>query len=142
MTCGLPSTGSYCEEHKPTPWSTSKRRDRMGVSGGAWDTLRQRVLARDKGCCYLCDQLGADHVDHLIEVAEGGGSHPENLASCHRSPCHERKTRDPEWAGSRVERALVVLSADPTPRAPTPFGASVKKARRGAAGARLPRSDS
>jgi 5-methylcytosine-specific restriction protein A len=80
----------------------------MGMSGGAWETVRTRVLARDMGCCYLCDKLGADQVDHLIEVAAGGTNRMNNLASCHGT-CHERKHREPEWARERVEMALEVL---------------------------------
>jgi 5-methylcytosine-specific restriction enzyme A len=80
----------------------------MGLSGGAWATLRRRVLARDMGCCYLCDQLGADEVDHLIEVAAGGTNDLGNLASCHRA-CHERSHREPEWARERVEAAREAL---------------------------------
>ncbi len=44
----------------------------MGLSGGAWDTLRRKVLARDMGICFLCDKFGADQVDHLVELAAGG----------------------------------------------------------------------
>jgi hypothetical protein len=25
----------------------------MGLSGGNWETLRRKVLARDRTCCYL-----------------------------------------------------------------------------------------
>ena len=42
VRCGRPSKGGYCPEHKPKPWATSKRRERMGLSGGRWDTLRRR----------------------------------------------------------------------------------------------------
>jgi 5-methylcytosine-specific restriction endonuclease McrA len=82
----------------------------MGLSGGAWDTLRCKVLARDFGVCYLCDKFGAEQVDHLVEVADGGTNDLTNLASCHAA-CHERRHRDPEWARERVERALAVLGA-------------------------------
>ena len=111
-TCGRPSPGNYCSEHRPKPWATSKRRERMGLSGGAWATVRRRVLARDQGVCYLCDRGDppADEVDHLVPVAEGGTSRTDNLASCHAS-CHARKHREPEWAGERVEMALDVLRA-------------------------------
>ena len=83
----------------------------MGISGGAWETLRRGVLDRDQGVCYLCDGLGATQVDHLVEVAAGGTNDLSNLASCHRA-CHERKHRDPEWARGRVEIALSVLGAN------------------------------
>jgi 5-methylcytosine-specific restriction enzyme A len=111
VTCGVPATESYCSEHKPKPWATSKRRKRLGLSGGAWETLRRKVLARDRTCCYLCDRLGADQVDHLVEVADGGTNDLTNLASCHAA-CHDRKHRDPEWAEERVERARALLGLE------------------------------
>jgi 5-methylcytosine-specific restriction protein A len=80
----------------------------MAISGARWQTLRQKVLARDRGCCYLCDQLGADQVDHLVEVAQGGSNDLSNLASCHAG-CHDRRHRDAQWAQERVEMALSVL---------------------------------
>ena len=60
------------------------------------------------GYCYLCDKQGADEVDHLIPVAEGGTSRMDNVASCHKS-CHERRHLEPEWARERVEMALTAL---------------------------------
>jgi 5-methylcytosine-specific restriction protein A len=108
VTCGSPSRETHCPEHKRKPWATSRRRERIGMSGGAWETLRRKVLARDQGVCYLCDRLGADQVDHLIEVAAGGTNGMDNLGSCHGA-CHELKHRDPEWAMERVEMALEVL---------------------------------
>jgi 5-methylcytosine-specific restriction enzyme A len=108
VTCGRPSRESYCTKHKPEPWAGGRRRKLMGISGGKWETLRRKVLARDMGICYLCNQFGAEQVDHLVEVADGGTNNLTNLASCH-APCDERKHRDPEWARERVERALAVL---------------------------------
>jgi hypothetical protein len=40
----------------------------MAISGGAWDTLRSKVLARDMGACHLCHELGADQVDDLVKL--------------------------------------------------------------------------
>lgn len=81
----------------------------MGISGGAWETVRRRVLERDIGTCYLCDELGADEVDHLVPVADGGTSRTDNLASVHSS-CHRRRHAEPEWAEERVQMALEVLA--------------------------------
>jgi 5-methylcytosine-specific restriction endonuclease McrA len=80
----------------------------MGLSGGAWQTVRQKVLTRDMDSCYLCGGPGANQVDHLVGVADGGSNDLSNLASCHAA-CHARKHRDPEWARGRVEAALTVL---------------------------------
>jgi HNH endonuclease len=92
----------------------------MAMSGGAWSTVRRKVLDRDQGCCYLCGKLGSDEVDHLIEVADGGTNRMDNLASCH-SKCHRRKHRDPEWAAERVEMALSVLRGVPPVRGASRF---------------------
>jgi len=82
----------------------------MGLSGGAWETLRRRVLKRDRGICYLCDKAEADEVDHLVEVSAGGTNDLRNLASVHRL-CHGRRHREPDWAKDRVRMARRVLGA-------------------------------
>ena len=81
VKCGRPSRDGYCSQHRPKPWSTSQRRQRMGLSGGAWATLREQVLARDMGCCYLCDKLGADQVDHLGRSSETASETTSNRVS-------------------------------------------------------------
>ena len=110
-TCGTPSLEGHCPDHCRKPWATSRRRERMGMSGGAWDTVRRRVLTRDRGVGYLCDSADtpASEVDHLIDVADGGTSRMDNCASVHPD-CHARKHRDPDWAVERVEMVLRVLS--------------------------------
>ena len=72
----------------------------MGLSGGAWDTLRRKVLARDMGICFLCDRFGADQVDHLVEVADGGSNDLTNLASCHESCPRTQAPRPGVGAGT------------------------------------------
>jgi 5-methylcytosine-specific restriction enzyme A len=108
-TCGTPSPGLFSAEHKPKPWATSKRRQRMGIGGGAWATVRRKVLERDLGYCYLCDRPGAREVDHLVEVSEGGTNDLTNLASCHAA-CHKRRHAEPEGARERAEIALRVIA--------------------------------
>lgn len=90
--CGKRSTESYCPEHQPKPWSSSKRRARLTVSGWEESRRRKRILERDMGCCHICDGLGADAVDHVIPLAEGGADEEWNLASIHSEPCHREKT--------------------------------------------------
>lgn len=110
IKCGVPSKDGYCAKHpKPRPWATSKRRERIGMSGGAWETLRRNVLKRDMGCCYLCGRLGASEVDHLLALADGGTNLPENLASAHPS-CHRRKHLEPEWARPQIRDAIALLA--------------------------------
>ena len=65
VSCQALARSSYCRPDQPEPWSGGKRRKRMGISGGAWETIRRKVLARDQRIRYLCDLPGADEVDHL-----------------------------------------------------------------------------
>lgn len=58
-----------------------------------WKATRQRIMARDNGRCYVCGGEGADQIDHIISVANGGGHEDTNLAPVHRVPCHSAKTR-------------------------------------------------
>lgn len=108
-TCGKPSPGAYCSKHRPV----NRRRQRMAMSGGRWETLRRKVIARDLRTCYLCGKRVEDgdeiDVDHLVEVAEGGSNEPSNLATCHRA-CHRRRHLDTEWARNPVAAALAVLA--------------------------------
>lgn len=92
VKCGLPSPESYCPDCKPKAWATSTRKQRVTISGGAEQARRKRILKRDMGACHVCDQLGADQVDHVIPLAEGGADEEWNLASIHAEPCHREKT--------------------------------------------------
>jgi 5-methylcytosine-specific restriction protein A len=71
----------------------------MGISGGKWQGIRAKVLARDRGVCYLCDGFISDgeaevEVDHLVELAEGGSHDLTNLASaCASCPPDATVTR-------------------------------------------------
>jgi 5-methylcytosine-specific restriction endonuclease McrA len=61
--------------------------------------VAKEVLARDRATCYLCNQLGADQVGHLVEVAEGGNNDLINLASCHE-PAIAETAASPSGHGS------------------------------------------
>jgi 5-methylcytosine-specific restriction endonuclease McrA len=62
------------------------------LSGGAWQTLRERVLRRDMGICQSCRRAGHE-VDHVVPLWAGGSNHEANLqVLC--SPCHEAKSAD------------------------------------------------
>lgn len=79
----------------PAKLKTARGNSLRHTSRGAWDTLRRRILARDKGLCLLCLAAGrvgaAREVDHRKPIAEGGTDHPSNLQSlC--VDCHKAKT--------------------------------------------------
>jgi 5-methylcytosine-specific restriction protein A len=92
VKCGRPAKGSYCEEHEPKPWQTSRRKERRQVSGWEEQRRARRVLERYMHCCWRCGRLGATQVDHVVPLAEGGADDESNLAPIHES-CHRQKTQ-------------------------------------------------
>jgi len=73
-------------------WATSTRKQRVTLSGSAEQTRRKRVLERDMQTCHVCDGPGADQVDHVLPLAEGGADEEWNLASIHAG-CHRAKSQ-------------------------------------------------
>jgi 5-methylcytosine-specific restriction protein A len=92
VKCDRPSKDGYCTEHKPRPWVTSTRKDKVKLSGSAEQARRKRILERYLYCCHVCGRKGADQVDHRIPLGEGGADEDWNLAPIHGEPCHREKT--------------------------------------------------
>ncbi len=70
LRCGaLAGNGSYCPHHQPVKARKGSTRQ--------WRKVRAGVLERDR---YRCQRCGAraEHVDHIIPVAQGGRDLPEN----------------------------------------------------------------
>lgn len=99
--CSEPSCGAIatnrgrCGEHQRPAWvNRAPAHERYGQSGSARAALHKRILKRDDYRCYVCGGDGADEVDHIIAVGEGGSrTDPANLAAIHGEPCHEEKTK-------------------------------------------------
>ena len=90
--CGQPGCPELtpCPHHPRTSWSNTSARNLTRPSD--FKERKARVLVRDGRRCYWCGQAGADHVDHVVAVADGGSWHDSNLASIHANPCHREKT--------------------------------------------------
>lgn len=54
---------------------------------------RRRILRRDHWICYVCGKGGANEVDHVIPLSQGGANTDDNLAAIHANPCHRAKTQ-------------------------------------------------
>jgi len=70
---------------------------------GNWKTTRRRILERDGHTCYLCAGPAVT-VDHLVNVAAGGGHEDTNLAAVCK-PCHDRKSARERVTGQRSRKA-------------------------------------
>ena len=92
--CAKPSAIGYCPEHEPKPWASSKRKSRLTLSGSKEQARRKRVLARYLDTCHVCGRRGADQVDHVVPLAEGGPDDESNCAPIHAEPCHREKTAE------------------------------------------------
>lgn len=54
---------------------------------------RALVLHRDHRICHVCSRPGADEIDHITPLAEGGVHDLTNAAAIHATPCHATKSR-------------------------------------------------
>lgn len=82
--CRQPSGGSWC--------SACRRKrfpQRSAYADPAYKALRARVLA-GRPACWICGAPGADTIDHVIPLGEGGTNEPGNLRPAHRA-CNTRK---------------------------------------------------
>ena len=109
VVCGKPSPTSYCPKHERKPWATSKRSQKVKLSGSAQQARRIRILDRFLNCCHRCGKVfdPADlEVDHRIPLSEGGADTDENCAPiC--VPCHRTKTGEEAARAKRRDNAMV-----------------------------------
>jgi len=98
--CRELTNGGYCEAHKRASNAEYEKnaRDKNATRhyhNARWDRLRQMQLGREPLCCS-CKERGrlttATHVDHIVEIADGGAVYDiDNLQSLCK-PCHSSKT--------------------------------------------------
>lgn len=80
--------------------TTPPRQTRRRISAAS----RRALWERDQGCCGLCGQpvaLAEAVVDHILPVAHGGATTPDNLQVAHGS-CNAYKASSPNtdrWQG-------------------------------------------
>lgn len=83
-----------CPDHERKPWEGSTRRDKVKLSGSAEQKRARYILQKHDTICHVCENPGADQVDHVEPLAEGGADHEDNLRPIHREPCHREKTAE------------------------------------------------
>jgi 5-methylcytosine-specific restriction protein A len=82
-----------CRTHAAEPWQ-KRPGTPARLTGARAVRRRQRILGRHGRVCHVCGRRGADQVDHVIPLAEGGTDTDENLRPIHDQPCHRNKTRE------------------------------------------------
>jgi 5-methylcytosine-specific restriction endonuclease McrA len=63
-----------------------------------WRTRRATVLRRAGGQCAECSGLGADEVDHVIAVSQGGSHELDNLRAVHGRCVRRKNAREAQAA--------------------------------------------
>lgn len=126
-----------CPTHpEPTPWAGARdqRRQRTGLSGSAEQRRNRRIMRHHHGVCHWCEQPGADQIDHVTPLAEGGTDEDDNLRPIHSAPCHVDKTNAERERGRRRARGeLPPVGGGVAPRAvpaPGSRGAAIAHARK------------
>ena len=79
---------------------------RRNGSTRAWRRTRARILAASD-VCHICGKPGADAVDHVDSLANGGTDHPTNLKPAHHDVppyCNRVKTNKPHAPILRTSR--------------------------------------
>lgn len=96
------SKNHRCDEHQLPAFSTNYRTERLPEG---WGAVRDAIIRRDEGICYLCREYGADGVDH---IENNDDNRPENLKAVHdKQPnsqgiiCHRYKTSQEGHSGGR-----------------------------------------
>lgn len=56
-------------------------------------------MRKHGGICHVCGEAGANQVDHVIPLAQGGQDTLDNLRPIHATPCHRDKTQAEAKAG-------------------------------------------
>lgn len=86
----------------PRPWSRRPHQPQR-LTGRALQRRNQAVLEAHAYICHVCDTGGADRVDHVIPLAEGGKEETEppfvNCQPIHSKPCHRVKTAEEAQRG-------------------------------------------
>ena len=57
-----------------------------------WLALRRRVIALRGAWCEACGRAGRLHLDHVVEMRDGGAMLDEGNVQLLCQPCHNRKT--------------------------------------------------
>lgn len=70
------------------PYREMSQHERDARNSARWKTLRRQILD-ESDQCWICGHHGADTIDHIIPLSQGGTNERWNLR-----PAHGRKRPD------------------------------------------------
>lgn len=73
--------------------------ERLGKTGWQRQAENKRTMRRWRRVCHVCGRGGADRVDHVIPLSQGGTDDEANRRPIHEEPCHREKTERERAAG-------------------------------------------
>lgn len=85
-------------------WKDHGHQDRLGKPGWQRQRDNARTIRRHRGICHWCGRPGADRIDHIVPLAQGGTDEEGNRAPIHGVPCHRDKTKAEAAAGLARKR--------------------------------------
>lgn len=93
-----------CPVHVRAAWAGSQRKTLLTLTPAQRARAHRNVRRRNpSGICHRCGLPGADVVDHVVALSEGGEDAEANMALIHERPCHAAKTGE-ESARARARR--------------------------------------
>lgn len=116
--CRIPTCPNIrpCPEpgHEPKAWEKRNPRSERRLSGSRQQKRSRYILEKYELICHICGGFGADEVDHVVPLAEGGADDESNLRPIHLQPCHREKTRaeaQRAWKAARNEAITLPASS-------------------------------
>lgn len=102
-------------------WAGRGHGERLGKSGWQRQRDNARTMRRHRGICHWCGRPGADRIDHVIPLAQGGTDDEANRAPIHSSRCRRceldhqraRNATRPQYAGSWYATSRRARKAQP-----------------------------
>lgn len=90
IVCGAPARGPRCKPHEKQHQAQRNRSEaRRPYFDPAYERAKKALLAGNP-VCALCSQPGADTLDHIKPLSQGGRNHIDNLQPAHRA-CNSKK---------------------------------------------------
>ena len=86
------------------PYAQMSQRERDGRNSSSWKKLRAAIL-QASDVCWMCGRPGADTVDHIVRLADGGD--PQDLRNLRPAHGKRQSWGCPGNYGRRSDKVIV-----------------------------------